>query len=168
MKDTFLCKALLYITGRVKLSKSNNKAFDISNVLDSVNIEFRKTALFRLRFWININSKASHSSEAFWNRSTDHRVICMIAINASLAQVPVELSVGPNQRDIVSYEVLRRLCRCTDKTMRTIVQEGVDREDIIKVRMGRETFIRATSKLLKTFESFEQEWIQLVKKNNKL
>jgi hypothetical protein len=52
--------------------------------------------------------------------------------------------------------------------MRTIVQEGVDREDIIKVRIGRETFIRATSKLLKTFESFEQEWIQLVKKNNKL
>ena len=78
----------------------------------------------------------------------------MIAINASLAQVPVELSVGPNQRDIVSYEVLRRLCRCTDKTMRTIVQEGVDREDIIKVRIGRETFITATSKLLKTFKYY--------------
>ena len=168
LKIDFYVNISKYNWEEVKLSKSNNKAFDISNILDSVNIEFRKTALFRLRFWININSKASHSSEAFWNRSTDHRVICMIAINASLGQVPVELSVGPNKRDIVSYEVLRRLCRCTDKTMRTIVQEGVDREDIIKVRMGRETFIRATSKLLKTFESFEQEWIQLVKKNNKL
>ena len=52
------------------MSKSNNKAFDISNVLDSIDINFRKTALFRLRFWININSKASHSSEAFWNRSS--------------------------------------------------------------------------------------------------
>ena len=54
------------------MTKSNNKAYDITNVLDSVDMGFRKTALFRLRFWININSKASHSSEAFWNRSTDH------------------------------------------------------------------------------------------------
>ena len=142
-------------------------ALEEENLYDSASAVFKKTALFRLKFWININSKASHSSEAFWNRSTDHRVIGMIAINASFNQVPLELSVSPDKRDLVSYEVLRRLCRCTDKTMRTIVQEGVEREDIIKVKLGRETFIKATTKFIRTFEEFEQHWIKLVKQSTK-
>ena len=137
------------------------------NLYDGTSAVFKETALFRLKFWININSKASHSSEAFWNRSTDHRVIGMIAINATFNQIPDELSVSPDKRDIVSYEVLRRLCRCTDKTMRTIVQEGVDRGDIIKVKLGRETFIKATTKFIKVFEEFEQDWIKLVKQSEK-
>ena len=135
-------------------------------LVDSISPEFKKTALFRLKFWININSKASHSSEAFWNRSTDHRVIGMIAINAALGQIPLELSVLPNRRDIVSYEVLRRLCRCTDKTMRNIIQDGVDSNDIVKVKIGRETYIKATPSFIKTFEQFEQDWIELVRKTN--
>ena len=142
-------------------------ALEEENLYDSASAIYKKTALFRLKFWININSKASHSSEAFWNRSTDHRVIGMIAINATFNQIPDELSVSPDKRDIVSYEVLRRLCRCTDKTMRTIVQEGVDRGDIIKVKLGRETFIKATTKFIKVFEEFEQDWIKLVKQSEK-
>ena len=142
-------------------------ALEEENLYDSASAVFKKTALFRLKFWININSKASHSSEAFWNRSTDHRVIGMIAINASFNQVPLELSVSPDKRDLVSYEVLRRLCRCTDKTMRTIVQEGVDRGDIIKVKLGRETFIKATTKFIRVFEEFEQDWIKLLKQSQK-
>ena len=137
------------------------------NLYDGASAIFKKTALFRLKFWININSKASHSSEAFWNRSTDHRVICMIAINATFNQIPLELAISPVKRDIVSYEVLRRLCRCTDKTMRTIVQEGVDRGDIIKVKLGRETFIKATTKFIRVFEEFEQDWIKLLKQSQK-
>lgn len=137
-----------------------------SNIIDTISKEFRLTALYRLKFWINVNSKASHSSEAFWNRTTDHRVVAMIAINASLNQVPLELSVSPHKRDVVSYEVLRRLCRCTDKTMRTIVQEGVERGDIKKDKIGRETFIKATAKFIKIFENFEQDWVEMVKRNN--
>ena len=137
------------------------------NLYDGTSAIFKETALFRLKFWININSKASYSSEAFWNRSTDHRVIGMIAINATFNQIPIELAVSPVKRDIVSYEVLRRLCRCTDKTMRTIVQEGVEREDIIKVKLGRETFIKATTKFIKVFEGFEQDWIKLLKQSQK-
>ena len=137
------------------------------NLYDGASAIFKKTALFRLKFWININSKASHSSEAFWNRSTDHRVICMIAINATFNQIPLELAVSPVKRDIVSYEVLRRLCRCTDKTMRTIVQEGVERKDVIKIKLGRETFIKATTKFVKVFEEFEQDWIKLLKQSEK-
>ena len=142
-------------------------ALEEENLYDSASAIYKKTALFRLKFWININSKASHSSEAFWNRSTDHRVIGMIAINATFNQIPDELSVSLDKKDIVSYEVLRRLCRCTDKTMRTIVQEGVDRGDIIKVKLGRETFIKATAKFIKVFEEFEQDWIKLVKQSEK-
>ena len=142
-------------------------ALEEENLYDSASAIYKKTALFRLKFWININSKASHSSEAFWNRSTDHRVIGMIAINATFNQIPIELAVSPDKKDIVSYEVLRRLCRCTDKTMRTIVQEGVDRGDIIKIKLGRETFIKATTKFIKVFEEFEQDWIKLIKQSEK-
>jgi len=124
---------------------------------------FKRTALFRLKFWTNINSKPSHSSEAFWNRSTDHRIICMVAVNAALNQIPVEYSVSPNKRDVISYESIRRLCRCTDKTMRTIIQEGVDRGELEKIKNGRETYIRATISLVEVFESFEQAWIKLYK-----
>ncbi len=124
---------------------------------------FKRTALFRLKFWTNINSKPSHSSEAFWNRSTDHRIICMVAVNAALDQIPVEYSVSPNKRDVISYESIRRLCRCTDKTMRTIIQEGVDRGELEKIKNGRETYIRATISLVEVFESFEQAWIKLYK-----
>ena len=150
-------------SGNIKLADT----LEEENLYDSASTIYKKTALFRLKFWININSKASHSSEAFWNRSTDHRVIGMIAINATFNQIPDELSVSPDKRDIVSYEVLRRLCRCTDKTMRTIVQEGVDRGDIIKVKLGRETFIKATTKFIKVFEEFEQDWIKLVEQSEK-
>ena len=124
---------------------------------------FKKTALFRLKFWININSKPSHSSEAFWNRSTDHRIICMVAVNAALNQIPIELSVSPNRRDVISYESIRRLCRCTDKTMRTIIQEGVDRGELSKLKNGRETYISGTKSLVEVFEGFEQSWIKLFK-----
>lgn len=137
------------------------------NVYNYISDSFKKTALLRLKFWININSKPSHSSEAFWNRSTDHRVIAMIAINAALIQIPIEYSVSPDKRNVISYEVLRRLCRCTDKTMRSIVQEGVERGDILKIKFGRETFIRATSKFIKAFEIFEQDWIEVIKKLQK-
>ena len=123
------------------MTKSNNKAYDITNVLDSVDMGFRKTALFRLRFWININSKASHSSEAFWNRSTDHRVICMIAINASLGQVRVELSVGPNKRDIVSYEdymIYHNFNECKSKGVAKMVDKDyiVQPNEIIEIRFN--------------------------------
>ncbi len=154
----------------MELKRKNIKladALEEENLHDSASAVFKETALFRLKFWININSKASHSSEAFWNRSTDHRVIGMIAINATFNQIPLELAVSPVKRDIVSYEALRRLCRCTDKTMRTIVQEGVDRGDIIKVKLGRETFIKATTKFIRVFEEFEQDWIKLLKQSQK-
>ena len=154
----------------MKMKRENIKladALEEENLYDGASAVFKETALFRLKFWININSKASHSSEAFWNRSTDHRVIGMIAINATFNQIPHELSVSPDKKDIVSYEVLRRLCRCTDKTMRTIVQEGVDRGDIIKVKLGRETFIKATTKFIRAFEEFEQDWIKLLKQPQK-
>ena len=123
---------------------------------------FKRAASFRLKFWTNINSKPSYSGEAFWNRSVDHRIICMAAVNATLNQIPIEYSVSPQKRDVVSYEVLRRLCRCTDKTMRTIIKEGEDRGEIIKIKKGRETFIRATDNLVEIFEKFEQNWIALL------
>ena len=127
---------------------------------------FKRTAAFRLKFWTNINTKPSYSGEAFWNRTVDHRIICMAAVNASLNQIPIEYSVSPEKKDVVSYEVLRRLCRCTDKTMRTIIKEGQDRGEIIKIKKGRETFIKATDTLIDIFEKFEQSWIHLLKNEN--
>jgi hypothetical protein len=51
--------------------------------------------------------------------------------------------------------------------MRTIIQEGVDRGEIEKIRVGRETFITGTEKLLNVFEIFENRWIDTIKNNSR-
>jgi len=129
--------------------------------------EFKDTAIMRLEFWNWINSLPGHSSIAFWNRSVDHRIICLLAINASLKQLPKALRHNSLDKDKVNYENIRRLCRCTDKTMRTIIQEGVDRGELYKFKEGRETFIAGTEKLLDIFNTFEKSWIIAIKNNTK-
>ena len=47
--------------------------------------------------------------------------------------------------------------------MRTIIQEGVDRGELIKHKHGRETYISGTKSLVDVFERFEQSWIKLFK-----
>ena len=133
------------------------------NIID----EFKDMALMRLDYWIWINSLPAHSSIAFWSRSVDHRIICMLAINASLNQLPRDHTNYEGEKHRVNYESIRRLCRCTDKTMRTIVQEGVDRGEIVKIRVGRETFITGTEKLLNVFKTFEKSWIDVIKNNSR-
>ena len=127
--------------------------------------EFKDTAVIRLEYWNWINSLPGHSSIAFWSRSVDHRIICMLAINASLRQIPMEFRDNIDEKDRVNYENIRRLCRCTDKTMRTIIKEGVDRGELQKIKDGRETFITGTNKLLKVFNTFEKSWIVAIKNN---
>lgn len=133
--------------------------------INNISKEFKETALMRLDFWIWINSRPAHSSDAFWNRSVDHRIICMVAVNTSLNQLPDDLSSHRGETNRISYESIRRLCRCTDKTMRSIIQEGVDRGELVKIKSGRETFISGTKKLIAVFENFEGSWLEVVKKN---
>ena len=127
--------------------------------------EFKDTATMRLEFWNWINSLPGHSSIAFWNRSVDHRIICLLAINASLKQLPKAFRHNDCETDKVNYENIRRLCRCTDKTMRAIIKEGVDRGELLKIKEGRETFITGTDKLLDIFNTFEKSWIIAIKNN---
>ncbi len=139
------------------------------NNINTKNIkdEFKDMAIMRLDYWIWINSLPAHSSIAFWSRSVDHRIVCMLAINAFLNQLPREHSNYEDENHRVNYESIRRLCRCTDKTMRTIIQEGVDRGEIEKIRVGRETFITGTEKLLNVFKIFENSWIDVIKNNSR-
>ena len=134
---------------------------------ENIKDEFKDMAIMRLDYWIWINSLPAHSSIAFWSRSVDHRIVCMLAINASLNQLPIEHSNYEDENHKVSYQSIRRLCRCTDKTMRTIIQEGVDRGEIEKIRVGRATFITGTKKLLNVFKIFEKSWADVIKNNSK-
>jgi hypothetical protein len=132
--------------------------------IDDIKKEFKDTALIRLEYWKWINSLPAHSSIAFWSRSVDHRIICMLAINASLKQLPTELKSSENNM-YINYENIRRLCRCTDKTMRTIIHEGVERGDLLKIKEGRESFITGSKNLLESFKTFEKSWIICIKNN---
>ena len=135
------------------------------NKIDNIKKEFKDTAVIRLEYWNWINSLPGHSSIAFWSRSVDHRIICMLAINASLRQLPMEFRHSSDENDKINYENIRRLCRCTDKTMRTIIKEGVERGELNKIKDGRETFITGTNKLLEVFKTFEKSWIVAIKNN---
>jgi hypothetical protein len=134
-----------------------------SNYINKIQDDFKSTALIRLEYWNWINSLPGHSSISFWSRSVDHRIICMLAINSSLRQLPNEFRHDSEINSKVSYENIRRLCRCTDKTMRSIIKEGADRGDIIKMKEGRETFITGTPQLIKVFEEFDKNWIVAIK-----
>ncbi len=90
----------------------------------------------------------------------------MLAINASLNQLPDKYRNSKDELSGVYYENIRRLCRCTDKTMRSIIQEGVDRGELEKTKVGRETYIVGTKKLLSIYEEFEEKWIVALKQNN--
>ncbi len=136
-----------------------------SNYINKIPDNFKSTAIIRLEYWNWINSLPGHSSIAFWSRSVDHRIICMLAINSSLGQLPKEFRHESNITSKVNYENIRRLCRCTDKTMRAIIKEGVERGDIIKTKIGRETYITGTLQLIKVFETFEKSWIVAIKNN---
>ena len=136
-----------------------------SNYINKIPDNFKSTAIIRLEYWNWINSLPGHSSIAFWSRSVDHRIICMLAINSSLGQLPKEFRHESNITSKVNYENIRRLCRCTDKTMRAIIKEGVERGDIIKTKIGRETYIKGTLQLIKVFETFEKSWIVAIKNN---
>ena len=138
----------------------------IVNLPIEIRKEFKDTALMRLDYWIWINSLPSHSSIAFWSRSVDHRIICMLAINAALDQLPQEFCNLKTKTSGIYYENIRRLCRCTDKTMRSIIQEGVDRGELLKVRVGRESYITGTKKLLTVFQTFEKSWFISLHKHN--
>ena len=50
--------------------------------------------------------------------------------------------------------------------MRSIIQEGVDRGELEKTKVGRETYIVGTKKLLSIYEEFEEKWIVALKQNN--
>ena len=134
-----------------------------SNYINKIPDNFKSTAIIRLEYWNWINSLPGHSSIAFWSRSVDHRIICMLAINSSLGQLPKEFRHESNITSMVNYENIRRLCRCTDKTMRAIIKEGVERGDIIKTKIGRETYITGTLQLIKVFETFEKSWMVAIK-----
>ena len=136
-----------------------------SNYINKIPDNFKNTAIIRLEYWNWINSLPGHSSIAFWSRSVDHRIICMLAINSTLGQLPMEFRHESNTTTKVNYENIRRLCRCTDKTMRAIIKEGVERGDIIKTKIGRETYINGTLQLIKVFETFEKSWIVAIKNN---
>mgnify|MGYP003324306326 CR=1 FL=1 len=112
-----------------------------SSYINNINDSFKSTAIIRLEYWNWINSLPGHSSIAFWSRSVDHRIICMLAINSTLGQLPMEFRHETNSTTKVNYENIRRLCRCTDKTMRAIIKEGVERGDIIKTN-GQDTILR--------------------------
>ena len=150
----------MYFFGRKNVDDSNR------SISYNVKEDYHTSASQRLDYWIYINSLPAHSSIAFWSRSVDHRIIYMLAINASLNQLPDQYRNSKNQLSGVYYENIRRLCRCTDKTMRSIIQEGVDRGELEKTKIGRETYVVGTKKLLSIYEEFEEKWIVALKQNN--
>ena len=124
-----------------------------------MDINYRKYALFRLNYWTNINYLSHHDSRYFWSQSNDHRIISILAVNAAFNQIPLDLAIDKSRRNIINFLTLRRMCRCSDKTMRVIIQDGVDRGEIERIKEGRETLIKATKLLIDTYRDFEKDWI---------
>ena len=105
--------------------------------------EAYKHAKKRLKYIIDINTGAPNKFEAFWNRTVDHRIIGLMAITSSFKIKYKKNNFRSDSEKLgVSFAELRRLCRCTDRTMYTIIREGVERGEILKSKKGRNILLK--------------------------
>ena len=124
----------------------------------NIELEAYKHAKKRLKYIININTGAPNKFEAFWNRTVDHRIIGLMAITSSFKIKYQKNNFRSDSEKLgVSFSELRRLCRCTDRTMYTIIREGVERGELLKSKKGRNIFIKGTKKLINSYVSFEKK-----------
>ena len=121
--------------------------------------EVFKHAQERLLYIINISEKAPKDFESFWNRTIDHRIIGLVAITSYFNEIyPSKNFLNYHKKYGVSFFDLRRLCRCTDRTMYNIIRQGVDRGEIIKSKLGRNIYIKGTKKLMQAYVDFEKRF----------
>ena len=75
----------------MSIIESDNSQEDMFDENVIAGIALRRALQFRLNFWINICKNPVSHGNYYWNSSAEHRLIAMLALAASLDQIPAYL-----------------------------------------------------------------------------
>ena len=98
---------------------SQSDMFDEDIVAD---IALRRILQFRLNFWINICKNPVSHGNYYWNTSSEHRLIAMLAISANMNQIPLKLLNDDNMKDYFTVAMVRHLTHISERKIQRIIK----------------------------------------------
>ena len=121
-------------------------------------IALRRILQFRLNFWINICKNPVSHGNYYWNSSSEHRLIAMLAISANMNQIPISLVNNDSNKDYFTVSMVRLLTHISERKIQRIIKMGLDRGDLELIR-NKPPQYQGTKQLLFLYEEFEKSWI---------
>ena len=156
----------------MSIIESDNSQEDMFDENVIAGIALRRALQFRLNFWINICKNPVSHGNYYWNSSAEHRLIAMLALAASLDQIPAYLISENKYKNYFTVSMVRLLTHISERKIQRIIKAGIERGDIIVINEKNSQY-QGTKQLLNLYKEFEKSWIdsqvdeiKLWKKNN--
>ena len=157
----------------MSIIESGNSQEDMFDENVIAGIALRRALQFRLNFWINICKNPVSHGNYYWNSSAEHRLIAMLALAASLDQIPAYLISENKYKNYFTVSMVRLLTHISERKIQRIIKTGIERGDIIVINEKNSQY-QGTKQLLNLYKEFEKSWIDVqvdeikLRKNNKL
>jgi hypothetical protein len=142
----------------MSIIESDNSQEDMFDENVIAGIALRRALQFRLNFWINICKNPVSHGNYYWNSSAEHRLIAMLALAASLDQIPAYLISENKYKNYFTVSMVRLLTHISERKIQRIIKTGIEREDIIVINEKNSQY-QGTKQLLNLYKGFEKSWI---------
>ena len=142
----------------MSIIESDNSQEDMFDENVIAGIALRRALQFRLNFWINICKNPVSHGNYYWNSSAEHRLIAMLALAASLDQIPAYLISENKYKNYFTVSMVRLLTHISERKIQRIIKTGIERGDIIVVNEKNSQY-QGTKQLLNLYKGFEKSWI---------
>ena len=142
----------------MSIIESDNSQEDMFDENVIAGIALRRALQFRLNFWINICKNPVSHGNYYWNSSAEHRLIAMLALAASLDQIPAYLISENKYKNYFTVSMVRLLTHISERKIQRIIKTGIERGDIIVINEKNSQY-QGTKQLLNLYKGFEKSWI---------
>ena len=142
----------------MSIIESDNSQEDMFDENVIAGIALRRALQFRLNFWINICKNPVSHGNYYWNSSAEHRLIAMLALAASLDQIPAYLISKNKYKNYFTVSIVRLLTHISERKIQRIIKTGIERGDIIAINEKNSQY-QGTKQLLNLYKGFEKSWI---------
>ena len=139
----------------IENGNSQEDMFDENVIAD---IALRRVLQFRLTFWINICKNPVSHGNYYWNSSSEHRLIAMLALAASQNQIPTYLISKNKYKNFFTVSMVRLLTHISERKIQRIIKTGIERGDFIVINEKNSQY-QGTKQLLNVYKGFEKSWI---------
>ena len=134
----------------MSIIESDNSQEDMFDENVIAGIALRRALQFRLNFWINICKNPVSHGNYYWNSSAEHRLIAMLALAASLDQIPAYLISQNKYKNYFTVSMVRLLTHISERKIQRIIKTGIERGDIIVINEKNSQY-QGTKQLLNLY-----------------